>query len=180
MEGAMNTVGEILLSSRQIETRVRELGQKISDDYRGKDLLMVGVLKGAFVFLADLVRAMTVPVRLDFLGVASYGEQTISSEEVKVFKDLNEPVAGQNLLLVEDIIDSGLTTEYLLRLLQVRSPASIKLCTLLDKPARRKCPISIDYRGFRIDDHFVVGYGMDVGEEYRHLPHIRILKETKR
>jgi hypoxanthine phosphoribosyltransferase len=171
----MSRVGETLISEDQIRNRVRELGEAISGDYAGKDLLMVGILKGAFVFLADLIRALKIPVRVDFLGVASYGKKTVSSEEVKVFKDLNEPVSGQHILIVEDIIDSGRTTDCLIRLLQVRSPASIKTCTLLDKPSRRVVPVGLDYCGFEIADHFVVGYGLDVGEQYRHLPDIHIL-----
>jgi len=173
----MSVPGEVLLSAEVIHRRVETLAAEISRDYRDKPLLIVGVLKGSFIFLADLVRAMTIPVRLDFLGVASYGDGMISSGEVKVFKDLNEPVAGQDLLLVEDIVDSGRTTEVLLQLLQVRKPASIRLCTLLDKPARRVREVTVDYRGFQIEDFFVVGYGMDVGESFRNLPAIYRLME---
>ncbi len=173
----MSVPGEILLSAEVIHRRVETLAAEISRDYRDKPLLIVGVLKGSFIFLADLVRAMTIPVRLDFLGVASYGDGMISSGEVKVFKDLNEPVAGQDLLLVEDIVDSGRTTEVLLQLLQVRKPASIRLCTLLDKPARRVHDVTVDYRGFQIEDFFVVGYGMDVEESFRNLPAIYRLME---
>ena len=173
----MSRVGEVLISQEEIEAKVQELGAKIYRDYKGKDLLMVGILKGAFVFLADLVRAVDLPVRLDFLGVASYGRKTVSSEEVKVFKDLNEPVAGQNILIVEDIIDSGLTTENLVRLLAVRSPASVKICALLNKPERRKVTVPLDYWGFQIPDRFVVGYGLDAAERYRNLPAIHLLEE---
>ncbi len=169
--------GEVLLPAEVIQRRVETLAAEISRDYRDKSLLMVGVLKGSFIFLADLVRAMTIPMRLDFLGAASYGEKTASSGEVKVFKDLNEPVAGQDLLLVEDIIDSGRTTEVLLRLLKVRHPASIRLCALLDKPARRVREVNVDYRGFQIEDIFVVGYGMDAGESFRNLADIHRLIE---
>lgn len=173
----MSIPGEVLLSAEVIHRRVETLAAEISRDYRDNPLLVVGVLKGSFIFLADLVRAMSIPVRLDFLGVASYGDGRISSGEVKVFKDLNEPVAGQDLLLVEDIVDSGRTTAVLLQLLQVRKPASIRLCTLLDKPTRRVCEVIVDYRGFRIEDIFVVGYGMDVGESFRNLPDIHRLME---
>lgn len=172
----MSRVGEVLLSQDQISTKVQELGARISRDYQGKDLLMVGILKGAFVFLADLIRAVNLPIRLDFLGVASYGKETVSSEEVKVFKDLNEPVAGQDVLIVEDIIDSGITTDYLIRLLAVRSPASLKICALLDKPDRRKVAVPLDYWGFQIPDRFVVGYGLDAAERYRNLPAIHLLE----
>jgi len=172
----MSRVGEVLISEEEISAKVRELGARISRDYQGKDLLMVGILKGAFVFLADLVRAVTLPLRLDFLGVASYGKKTVSSEEVKVFKDLNEPVAGRNVLIVEDIIDSGITTDYLMRLLAVRSPASVKICALLDKPDRRKVTAPLDYWGFQIADRFVVGYGLDAAERYRNLPAIHLLE----
>jgi len=175
----MSIPGEVLLSAEVIQRRVETLAEEISRDYRDKPLLIVGVLKGSFIFLADLVRAMTIPVRIDFLGASSYGNGTASSAEVKVFKDLNEPVAGQDLLLVEDIVDSGRTTEVLLRLLQVRNPASIKLCTFLDKPARRVREAHVDYRGFGIDDIFVVGYGMDAGESYRNLPDIHRLMESR-
>ena len=173
----MNPVGEVLISKDEIRKRVKELGREISRDYKDEEILLVGILKGAFVFLADLVREISIPVQLDFLGVASYGENTASSEEVKVFKDLNQPVDGRNLLLVDDIIDSGLTTEYLLRLLKVRHPRSIKVCSLLNKPSRRKTGVKIDYIGFEIPDRFVVGYGLDFAEDYRHLPDIHAFRE---
>ncbi len=172
-------LGEVLISAKDLKKRVQALGREISGDYEKHNLLLVGILKGAFVFLADLMRAMSIPVQVDFLGVASYGKESESSEEVKVFKDLNEPVAGKNILIVEDIIDSGFTTDYLVRLLEVRSPASIRICTLLDKPARRRVPVAIDYCGFEIPDVFVVGYGMDIGEAHRHLPDVHQLIEKK-
>jgi hypoxanthine phosphoribosyltransferase len=172
-------LGEVLISAKDLQKRVQALGREISGDYENQNLLLVGILKGAFVFLADLMRAMTIPVQVDFLGVASYGKESESSEEVKVFKDLNEPVAGKNILIVEDIIDSGFTTDYLVRLLEVRSPASIRICALLDKPARRRVPVAIDYCGFEIPDVFVVGYGMDIGEAHRHLPDVYQLIEKK-
>ncbi|OIP66137.1 MAG: hypoxanthine phosphoribosyltransferase [Nitrospirae bacterium CG_4_9_14_3_um_filter_53_35] len=171
----MKRLGEVLISAEAIRNRVCDLAGEISRDYQGKDLLMVGILKGAFVFMADLVRAISIPVRIDFLGVASYGPGTDPSEEIKVFKDLNQPVAGRDILIVDDIIDTGLTTDYLLRLLTVRSPRSIKVCSLLNKPSRRKVEVKIDYLGFQIPDHFVVGYGMDFNEEYRHLPEVHMI-----
>ncbi len=172
-------LGDVLISATDLEKRVQDLAREISRDYEGQNLLLVGILKGAFVFLADLMRAMTIPVQVDFLGVASYGKGRDTSEEVKVFKDLNEPVAGKNILIVEDIIDSGFTTDYLVRLLEVRSPASIRICSLLNKPARRRVPVAIDYCGFEIPDVFVVGYGMDIGEAHRHLPDVHQLIEKK-
>jgi hypoxanthine phosphoribosyltransferase len=173
----MKALGEVLITEEQIREKVHELGGRIAQDYEGEDLLMVGILKGAFMFLADLVREISIPVQLDFLGVASYGAGTEPSEEVKVFKDLNQPVSGRNILIVDDIIDSGLTTEYLLRLLTVRQPKSIKTCSLLSKVSRRQVEIHIDYLGFEIPDHFVVGYGLDYAEEYRYLPEIHLLKD---
>ncbi|MEK6775647.1 MAG: hypoxanthine phosphoribosyltransferase [bacterium] len=168
----MKKLGEVLIPAEAIRTRVRELAETISRDYHGEDLLMVGILKGAFIFLADLVREISIPVQIDFLGVASYGPGTDPSGEIKVFKDLNQPVAGRNILIVDDIMDTGLTTDYLLRLLRVRNPKSIRVCTLLDKPSRRKVEVGIDYLGFQIPDHFVVGYGMDFNEAFRYLPEI--------
>lgn len=173
----MKTAGEVLISAREIRDKVHELGTRISRDYAGEDLLLVGILKGAFVFLADLVRAISIPVQLDFLGVASYGNGTASSEEVKVFKDLNQPVAGRNVLIVEDIVDSGLTIASLVQLLKVRNPRSIKVCSLLHKEARRKADIEVDYSGFAVPGKFLVGYGLDFDEKYRHLPDIHVLAD---
>lgn len=171
MGRSMESLGEVLISAEAIRTRVRELAETISRDYQGEDLLMVGILKGAFIFLADLVREISIPVRIDFLGVASYGPGT-DPGEIKVFKDLNQPVDGRNILIVDDIMDTGLTTDYLIRLLRVRNPKSIRVCTLLDKPSRRKVEVGIDYLGFQIPDDFVVGYGMDCNEAFRYLPEI--------
>ncbi len=171
----MKPVGEVLITAEQIREKVREMGRDISRDYEGEELFLVGILKGAFIFLADLIREITIPVRVDFLGVSSYGSGTAPSKEIKVFKDLNQPVAGLNVLIVDDIIDTGLTTDYLLRLLKVRNPRSIKTCALLDKPLRRKIELNIDYIGFQVPDSFLVGYGLDVDEKYRNLPDIHIL-----
>ena len=172
----INDVKEILLSQEQIAKKVGELGKQISNDYAGKEILMIGVLRGAVLFMADLARAITVPVSLDFMAVSSYGSSTTSSGVVRILKDLDESVQGKHILVVEDIIDTGLTLNYLLDNLKSREPASIKLCTLLNKPDRRKATVNIDYNGFTIPDEFVIGYGLDYAEKYRNLPFIGILK----
>ena len=169
----MMRLGEVLIPADRIARRVAELGARISEDYRGRELLLVGVLKGAFVFTADLVRAVTIPLEIDFLGVASYGGGTAPSGELKVFKDLNRPVAGRDVLLVDDIVDTGRTTEALVRLLEVRRPRSLRVCALLDKQARRERTVRLDYVGFAVPDRFVVGYGLDLDEAFRNLPEIR-------
>lgn len=169
-------VKEILITQEQISSRVREMGEQISADYTGKDILMIGVLKGAVIFMADLARAITVPVALDFMAVSSYGSSTTSSGIVRILKDLDEEIQGKHVLVVEDIIDTGLTLNYLLDNLKSRNPASMRLCTLLNKPDRRKAEVNIDYNGFNIPDEFVVGYGLDYSEKYRNLPFIGILK----
>lgn len=169
-------VKEILLTKEQISGRIKEMGEQISADYAGKDILMIGVLRGAVIFMADLARAITVPVALDFMAVSSYGSSTTSSGVVRILKDLDEAVQGKHVLVVEDIVDTGLTLNYLLDNLKSREPASIRLCTLLNKPERRKAQVSIDYNGFNIPDEFVVGYGLDFAEKYRNLPFIGILK----
>ncbi|MCX7780147.1 MAG: hypoxanthine phosphoribosyltransferase [Negativicutes bacterium] len=167
---------EILLTSEQIAARIREMGEEISADYAGKEILMIGILRGAVIFMSDLARAINVPVSLDFMAVSSYGSSTTSSGVVRILKDLDEEVQGKHLLIVEDIIDTGLTLNYLLDNLRSRNPASIKICTLLNKPERRKAEVNIDYNGFTIPDSFVVGYGLDYAEKYRNLPFIGILK----
>ncbi|EAX47240.1 hypoxanthine phosphoribosyltransferase [Thermosinus carboxydivorans Nor1] len=172
----LEDIQEILLSSEQLSARIREMGRQISADYAGKEILMIGVLRGAVIFMADLARAIDVPVALDFMAVSSYGASTTSSGVVRILKDLDEDVEGKHLLIVEDIIDSGLTLNYLLDNLRSRKPASIKICTLLNKPERRKVDVQVDYNGFTIPDHFVVGYGLDYAEKYRNLPFIGILK----
>ncbi|MCG9966676.1 hypoxanthine phosphoribosyltransferase [Pelotomaculum terephthalicicum JT] len=174
----MHPDGEkILLTEEQLELQVAELGRRISQDYAGKEILVVGILKGAMVFLADLVRKITVPTYFDFISVSSYGSSTKSSGVVRILKDLDRSITGRHVLIVEDIIDTGLTLNYLLENLSSRHPASIKLCALLDKPSRRLKPanINIDYCGFTIPDEFVVGYGLDYNERYRNLPYIMIL-----
>lgn len=172
-----NDIEKILISEDQIKNRLREMGEKITVDYKGKDnFLLVGVLKGAVIFMADLVRHIELPLQVDFMAVSSYGASTESSGVVRILKDLEENVEGKNLLIVEDIIDSGLTLSYMYGILKSRNPASIRICTLLDKPTRRKVDIKVDYLGFEIPDYFVVGYGLDYNEKYRNLPYICVLK----
>lgn len=172
----LNDIQQVLLSAEEIAARVKELGQQISEEYQDKEILMVGVLKGAVIFMSDLARSINVPVAIDFMAVSSYGTSTTSSGVVRIMKDLDEEVAGRHILVVEDIIDSGLTLNYLLENLRTRKPASIRLVTLLNKPERRRKDVHVDYNGFSIPDHFVVGYGLDYAEKYRNLPFIGILK----
>jgi hypoxanthine phosphoribosyltransferase len=172
----INDVESVLLSEEQLAARILEVGAEITADYAGKEILMIGVLRGAVVFMADLARAIKVPVAIDFMAVSSYGTGTSSSGVVRILKDLDEDVEGKHVLVVEDIIDSGLTLNYLVDNLKSRQPASIKICTLLNKPDRRKVDVDIAYNGFTIPDHFVIGYGLDYAEKYRNLPFIGILK----
>ena len=172
----INDVERVLLSEEELAARISEMGAKITADYAGKEILMIGVLRGAVVFMADLARAIKVPVAIDFMAVSSYGSGTSSSGVVRILKDLDEDVEGKHVLVVEDIIDSGLTLNYLLDNLKSRKPSSIKLCTLLNKPERRKVEVNIDYNGFTIPDEFVIGYGLDYAEKYRNLPFIGVLK----
>ena len=170
-------VAEVLVSEEAIQRRVRELGERISDDYRGRNLTLVSVLKGSLPFMADLMRQITIPLRIDLMEVSSYGgASTESSGLVRILKDLSASIAGEDVLLVEDIIDTGLTLNYLLRYLRGKNPASLRICTLLDKPARRLVEIPVDYTGFTIPDQFVVGYGLDYGELYRNLRYVGVLK----
>jgi hypoxanthine phosphoribosyltransferase len=171
-------VEEILLSGEQIANRVAELGAQLAADYAGRDPVLVSVLKGSIIFLADLIRSMEMPVSLDLMEVSSYGASTESSGQVRILKDLSKPIAGRDVIVVEDIIDTGLTLNYLLKYLRDRNPASIRICCLLDKPARRLAEISIDYIGFSIPDRFVIGYGLDYDERYRNLPYIGVLKPS--
>lgn len=166
----------VLISAEEIEKKVQELGAQISREYEGTDLLVISVLKGSFVFMADLMRAVTIPAAIDFMAVSSYGAGTKSSGVVKIIKDIDIELAGKHLLIVEDILDSGMTLSYLKEMLGGRGPASIKVITLLDKPLRRKVDIQPDYRGFEVPDEFLVGYGLDYDERYRNLPDIGILK----
>ena len=167
---------EIMLSEQQIKAKVQELGQRISQDYRGESVVLIGILKGSVIFLADLVRCISVPVVFDFMAVSSYGSGTQSSGVVRVLKDLDHSITGKHVLIVEDIVDTGLTLNYLINNLKSRGAASLKVCTLLDKPERRKVNIQIDYHGFSIPDQFVVGYGLDFNSNYRNFPYIAVLK----
>lgn len=169
-------VQSILISEDQIALKVKELGERISGEYRGKDILVVGVLKGAVVFMADLIRHITVPVNIDFMAVSSYGKASESSGVVQILKDLDQDIAGRHVILVEDIVDTGLTLKYMLDNITTRRPASLKICTLLDKPSRRKADVAPDYNGFVIPDEFVVGYGLDYCERYRNLREIVVLR----
>jgi hypoxanthine phosphoribosyltransferase len=167
---------EVVFTKQQIADRVAELGAQIERDHRGKDLVLVGVLKGAFVFVSDLARQIDLPLSVDFIGLSSYGEETESSGVVKISSDLTRPIEGKHVLIVEDIVDTGLTMRYLLDNLATRRPASVKLCTLLYKPSRSRTRIPIDYLGFQIEDRFVVGYGLDAGDKYRNVPFIGVLR----
>jgi hypoxanthine phosphoribosyltransferase len=168
----------ILLTSEQIQARVREMGAQIAADYAGSDdLLLVGVLKGCIMFMVDLARAIPMPLAIDFIAISSYGHSTESSGVVRVLKDLDTDIAGRHVLIVEDIIDSGLTLDYLRSQLSRRNPASLRICSLLNKPERRIADVSVEYLGFDIPNEFVVGYGLDYGEHYRNLPYIGVLKQ---
>ena len=169
---------EVMLQEDVVDARIKELGEQISRDYAGKRLVMVSVLKGSVVFMADLMRAVTVPAEIDFMCVSSYGSGVKTSGVVKIIKDLDNDLAGMDLLLVEDILDSGMTLEYIKKLLLGRNPNSIKICTLLDKQERRKADVAADYKGFEVPDEFVVGYGLDYAEKYRNLPYIGVLKPS--
>jgi hypoxanthine phosphoribosyltransferase len=167
---------EQLISAEQIQQRVRELGAEIARDYAGKDLLLVCVLKGSFVFAADLARAIELPLAVEFLGLKSYGSSQATSGVVQITSDLTHPIAGKHVLIVEDIVDTGLTMAYLIKNLETRNPASIRLASLLHKPARARVPTQIDYLGFTLDDVFGVGYGLDWAERYRNLPFLGVVQ----
>ncbi len=169
-------IERILLTEEQIHSRVHELGAEISADYKGREPMFVGVLKGCFVFMADLMRCVDMRCTMDFMAVSSYGAGTVSTGAVKINKDLSRDIAGKDIIIVEDILDSGVTLSYLTKYLSGRDPASIKIVTLLDKPSRRRADIHADYSGFEVEDAFVVGYGLDYDEVYRNLPYIGILK----
>ena len=171
-------VEEILLTQEQISQRVAELGQQLATDYVGRFPVLVSVLKGSFIFLSDLIRSMPVPLSIDLMELSSYGASTESSGQVRILKDLSGPIAGRDVIVVEDIIDTGLTLNYLLHYLRDRNPSSVTICCLLDKPARRLAEIQIDYRGFTIPDRFVIGYGLDYDERYRNLPYIGVLRPS--
>lgn len=169
-------IEQILLTEQQIQDRIKEMAAQISADYAGKQLLLVGILKGSMPFMADLMRYLTINAKIDFMSVSSYGDGTVSSGQVRIILDLNKPIENYDLLIIEDILDSGATLAYIKEWLTIRKPRSFKIATLLDKPARRKADITADYSGFEIPDGFVVGYGLDYAEDYRNLPYIGILK----
>ena len=172
----INDLESILLTEEQIRLRIMQMGAEISRDYADKDPLFIGVLKGCFVFMADLMRQVTVPCGMDFMVVSSYGKSTNSTGAVEIIKDLSQDIQGRHLVIVEDILDTGITLSYLTRYLSNRDPASISIATLLDKPERRRAPVSASYVGFTVPDAFVVGYGLDYAEKYSNLPFIGILK----
>ena len=169
-------IGEVLVSADELQRRVGELGEQISRDYAGRSLLLVGVLKGAVFFLSDLMRFIDIPVELDFMAVASYGSATDSSGVVRILKDLDTPIEGRDVLIVEDIVDSGLTLQYLMRNLGSRNPRTLEVCALLTKPERRKVDLPTRYVGFEIPDRFVVGYGLDYDQHHRNLPFVAVLE----
>jgi hypoxanthine phosphoribosyltransferase len=170
------SIGEILVQPDELAHRVRELGREISRDYAGRELLLVGVLKGAVFFLADLMRHIDIPCEVDFMAVSSYGSSTDTSGVVRILKDLDAPLEGRDVLIVEDIVDSGLTLQYLMRTLQTRGPATLEVCALLTKPERRVVETPARYVGFEIPDKFAIGYGLDYAERYRNLPYVATLQ----
>src|SRR5690606_26453658 len=169
-------VARILLDEQTIQAKVRELGARLSEDYAGKVPVLVCILKGAFIFTADLMRHLTIPVQVDFMAISSYGNRTRSSGVVQILKDLDSSIEGQDVVVMEDIIDSGLTLNYLMDNLRSRRPKSLRTCVLLDKPSRRELPFTPDYVGFQVPDEFVIGYGLDYAGLYRNLPYIGVLK----
>jgi len=173
-----NDIAKVLISEEQLKQKVEELGARISEDYADKKLLMVGILKGSVVFMSDLMRAVTVPAALEFMAVSSYGSGTKTSGVVKIIKDINIPLDGWDVLIVEDILDSGMTLSYLSKYIKDKGASSLKIVTLLDKPERRKVDVYPDYFGFNVPDEFVVGYGLDYDEKYRNLPYVGILKPS--
>jgi hypoxanthine phosphoribosyltransferase len=174
-----SAIGEVLVPSEDLQRRIGELGVEISRDYEGRDLVMIGVLKGAVLFIADLMRQLTVPCEVDFMAVSSYGSSTDSSGVVRILKDLEAPIEGRDVLIVEDIIDSGLTLQYLLRSLRARTPGSLEVCALLTKPARRRVELPIRYVGFEIPNRYVIGYGLDYAQRYRNLNFVAVLDEGR-
>ena len=178
MNTMQNDIESVLYSEEQLQARVRELGEAISRDFAGKEPIFVGVLKGSFIFMADLMRYVDLKCSVDFMAVSSYGNKSVTTGAVKINKDLSADIEGKDVIMVEDILDSGLTLNYLKQYLGNRKPASISIVTLLDKPARRKAPIKADYAGYEVPDAFVVGYGLDYAEKYRNLPYIGILRPS--
>lgn len=174
--GMMDDIERILISEKELQEAVNRIGAQISEDYEGKNLVLVSILKGSLVFMADLMRAIKIPCEIDFMSVSSYGSGVKTSGVVKIIKDLDENLEGKDILLVEDILDSGKTLSYISALLAARNPASIRICTLLDKPERREADVRADYSGFPVPDEFVVGYGLDYAQKYRNVPYIGVLK----
>jgi hypoxanthine phosphoribosyltransferase len=175
----MKETSRVLIPEDKVDERIAQLGEQISRDYAGKQVHLIGILKGSIFFICELAKRITVPVTMDFMSVSSYGAGTKSTGVVKLIKDLDEPIEGKDVLVVEDIIDSGHTLSYLLKNLSDRHPASIRLCTLLDKPERREVDVEVDYQGFSIPDEFVIGYGLDYDQRYRNLPYIGVLSLTE-
>lgn len=174
----INDVEKVLISEEQLKAKNVELGKQIAEDYKGKEVLVVGILKGSSIFMSDLIREMALPLQIDYMVVSSYGTSTESSGVVRIVKDLQHSIEGKHVLIVEDIVDTGLTLAYIKEILKGRGPASVKICTLLDKPARRTKEIKIDYIGFEVPDEFIVGYGIDYAEYYRNLPFVGALKRS--
>ena len=175
MDTVKDAVGEILIEQEPLQARIAELGAEVSEAYEGRDLLLVGVLKGAVFFMADLMRELSIPCEIDFMAISSYGAATDSSGVVRILKDLDTNIAGRDVLVVEDIIDSGLTLSYLMRSLKARKPASLEICALLTKPERREIDVPVRFVGFEIPNEFVIGYGLDFAERYRNLPYVAVL-----
>ena len=173
-----NDIDRVLISEKELSEIVKKLGAQITEDYKGKDLLLVSILKGSVAFMADLMREITIPCNIDFMAVSSYGAGTKSSGVVKIIKDLDSSIEGKDLLIVEDILDSGRTLNYIKEILLARNPKSIKICTLFDKPERREVDLYADYIGSKVPNEFIVGYGLDYNEYYRNLPYIGVLKES--
>lgn len=171
-------IDHILISEQQLQKKIAQLGAQITEDYRGKDLLLISILKGACVFLSDLMRTIDLPLAIDFMCVSSYGKGTTTQGRAKIIKDLDVDIAGKDVLIVEDILDSGVTLSHVMEILRSRKPASLRLCSLLEKPERHRVDVPLDYIGYVVPDEFVVGYGLDYAEEYRNLPYIGVLKES--
>lgn len=176
MENMENDVLKVMISEEEIAQKIKELGKQLTKDYEGSDLMVVGILKGCMLFLSDLVREIKLPLTMDFMVVSSYGSATKSSGVVRIIKDLERDIENKDILIVEDIVDTGLTLSYLIENLKSRNPKSVKVCSLLDKPDRRKVDVNIEYTGFVIPDEFVIGYGLDYAEVYRNLPYVCVLK----
>ncbi|MBU3216916.1 hypoxanthine phosphoribosyltransferase [Clostridium estertheticum] len=172
-----NDIKEVLYNEEQLRDKIRQMGEKVSKDYYGKDLILIGILKGSVIFMSDLLKEITIPCKMDFMAVSSYGNSTKTSGVVRILKDLDFEIQGKDVLIVEDIIDSGVTLKYLMKCLSARKPSSLEIICLLNKPERRKVDIDVKYVGFDVPDFFIVGFGMDYAERYRNLPYIGILKD---